>query len=109
LDDARVALGRALALYEQTGDPSGQGLAHGDLAIYWERRGRPAEALAHGRRALECYEAAGDLRARAGALNSIGWCHVLLGEYRQALVYCRRALVEVRRFGDRCSEANTLD
>jgi tetratricopeptide (TPR) repeat protein len=43
------------------------------------------------------------------ALNMVGWCHVQLGEYEQALTYCEQALAFFQLDGDRYGEAHAWD
>ncbi|WP_159026248.1 tetratricopeptide repeat protein, partial [Streptomyces stelliscabiei] len=47
--------------------------------------------------------------ATASALNSVGWCHILLGQYEQALAPCREALALQRELGDDTNAAHSCD
>jgi tetratricopeptide (TPR) repeat protein len=62
---------------------------------------RPADALSRARRALELVRAAGHLPGQAMALNDVGFCHVLLGDYQQAIANCEQALDAIREAGAR--------
>jgi Tetratricopeptide repeat len=46
---------------------------------------------------------------RLMSLNDIGYCHAMLGNYRQAIVYCERALAGSREAGERNWESATWD
>ena len=46
---------------------------------------------------------------QARALNAVGWLHAQLGEYRPAVIHCRKALRILRSIGDRYGQASTLD
>ncbi|MER5195651.1 tetratricopeptide repeat protein [Streptomyces sp. NPDC002755] len=55
---------------------------------------------------------ADDRRSRtaiASALNAVGWGHVLLGRYQQALDHCRQALALCLELGDDINAAHTWD
>ena len=54
------------------------------------------------------YRAAGDRRGEASALNGVGWCHARLGDYQQALAYCRQALALHRRRSATATARRTL-
>ncbi|MDH6708873.1 tetratricopeptide (TPR) repeat protein [Kitasatospora sp. MAA19] len=76
---------RALALFESTGDSSGQALALNLVSWYLTRLGRAREALPYGLRALELARSCGSLPAQSSIWDSIGYIHHHLGEYEQAL------------------------
>jgi tetratricopeptide (TPR) repeat protein len=72
--------------------------ALGDLA---GRDDRPADMLTHCLRARQLYEHAADANAQVGVLNNIGYSYALLGDYRQALDFCERAVAGARDLGER--------
>ncbi len=109
-DDAHTQLRHALDLATQGGDQVGQAHTHNTLAYLWERRGRPAQALNHARQALDLFRAAGHQSGlQAETLNAVGWYHALLGDHRQALIYCQQALILFQELHDRYGQAATWD
>lgn len=60
-------------------------------------------------RALRLFRRAGHRPGIATALNSLGWYHSLMGDHRQALVYCEDALTRAQELGHRPAEAATWD
>src|SRR5581483_4960957 len=80
-------------LFTMLGDLTGQGYARWGLAEVAEMQGWPGEAIEHHLYAVEANRGAGQRIAEALALDGIGRCHALLGDYRQAVEYCDRALV----------------
>jgi DNA-binding SARP family transcriptional activator/tetratricopeptide (TPR) repeat protein len=108
-DRAADHLRRALDLYREPADRSGQAHTHGTLSWLLERQGMHHTALDHSRRALGLYQALGDRNMQANALNTVGWHHALLGDHHQALRCCRDALALLRELGDRVGEAVTWD
>lgn len=45
----------------------------------------------------------------ANTHNSVGWCHALLGDHRQAIEHCRRSLALLDRLDDPVGMAGALD
>jgi DNA-binding SARP family transcriptional activator len=104
----------ALRLFGQAGDPLWEGRVLGSLTWLAERDQRPADALTHAMRSMELFTAAGHPAGQALALNDIGYCHALLGDYQRSIAYCERALAifrdaETRDAGSRDWEAATWD
>ena len=106
---ADTHLRRALCLYGQIGDHLGEAQTHHYLTNLRERQHRPGEALAQAQQALECYETCGHRRGQAQALNTVGWCRALLGDYQQAITHCQQALTLLQTLDDREGQANALD
>ncbi|HWM04677.1 MAG TPA: BTAD domain-containing putative transcriptional regulator [Actinophytocola sp.] len=105
-DEAHQQLREALTLF--AGDAVG--LARTHLAISWthDRRSCPAEALAHGRTALDLYRSANVRSGQARALNIIGWSYAQLRDHR-ALAACRLAITLHHDLGDHYGEAASWD
>jgi DNA-binding SARP family transcriptional activator/tetratricopeptide (TPR) repeat protein len=99
----------ALRLFGLAGDPLWEGRVQGSLAWLAERDQRPADALDRAMRSLELFTAAGHPAGQAMALNDIGYCHALLGDYQRSIAYCERALAAFRDAGNRDWEAATWD
>jgi tetratricopeptide (TPR) repeat protein len=98
----------ALRHFAAAGDHVSQAHVHASLAWVAERQQRPADALGHSLAALDLHHAAG--RPGPGAvmaLNDVGYCHALLGNYAEAVAYCERALAASQELGERNWEAAT--
>jgi DNA-binding SARP family transcriptional activator/tetratricopeptide (TPR) repeat protein len=108
-DDAVAAIERALGVFTELEDLSGQARAHRSVASAYERQGRDSEALHHTRCAYDLHVKRANEQGQAIALNAMGWYYARLGEYRHALRQCGRALVLLRRLGHRQAEAATWD
>jgi Tfp pilus assembly protein PilF len=108
-DEASDELGRALDLYRQLGDATGQAHTHNAFAYLYHRRDDPARALEHSRQALDLFRAAGHRNGQANALNQAGWFQTLLGDHEQALVSCRQALDLHQELDNRVGQAGTWD
>jgi tetratricopeptide (TPR) repeat protein len=93
LDEADAHFRNALGLFTELGDLAGQGYTRWGLAEVAEMQGRPGEAIEHHWYGVEANRAAGQRIAEALALDGIGRCHALLGDYQQAVEYCEQALV----------------
>ena len=95
-DQARAQLTGSLELYQRLGD-RGQGRVHQTLGWLAERQGRNEDALGHADQALALYQATGDQDRLAAALNNVGWCHALLGNYQRSREFTQQALAAYRR------------
>jgi hypothetical protein len=71
--------------------------------------GRPADALLHTRRVLHLYCVTGDKVGKANALARVGWCQTLLGDHREAIGSCKRALCLLEELGDGYGTASVLE
>ncbi|HEY3502579.1 MAG TPA: BTAD domain-containing putative transcriptional regulator [Actinocatenispora sp.] len=110
--DAQETFRQAIARYEQLGDPAARADAHSSLAWLCISAHDHRQALDHMRRVLAHYERTTDRRGvarTARALETIGWCHVALGEPTAAVEPLRRALDIEGDLGDRGGQAATLD
>jgi tetratricopeptide (TPR) repeat protein len=106
---ARLHLKRALQLYAQVGDLTGQGHTYVNLALVRERESCYGEALNYAQQAFGLFHAVGYLRGQADALNNTGWYHALMGQHEEALASCEQALVLYQELGDSDGQAGTWD
>jgi tetratricopeptide (TPR) repeat protein len=109
LDDAHAHMSRALDTYVELGDDKGTANAHEGLSLICEMQDRYAEALEHSRRALALLRAASRTEVVGRLMNSVGWCHGLLGDHAIALAYCEEALAHNQGLADRAGEAESWD
>lgn len=110
VDEAYNHYHRALELYHQVEDQGGQARTHTNLALLLEQTQNHAEALTHALQSLTIHRSLDDKGVgHANALNTVGWCYALVGDYRQTLVHCQEAIVLHRRINDRDGEAATWD
>jgi tetratricopeptide (TPR) repeat protein len=126
-DDARSHFAAALGLYEALGDRLGQARVHLDLGLSYEFRERhhdvfgatPARprqerdedthaALAHARRALELFRAAGHSAGEAAACTAVGRSLALYGSAEDAVGYGERAVQMNHDLNDVRAEAIAL-
>lgn len=84
------------------------GAAHGRMGRLYRQRGDYDRALEHFQMAFDLFEAAGDRRGVAGALDDMGSIHWLRGDYHLALERHRKALGIRRALGDKRSIALSL-
>jgi tetratricopeptide (TPR) repeat protein len=109
-DRAHTHLHRALDLYRQTSDQTGQAQAHQDLAVLHSQQTQHlATALDHARQALDRFQTARHPAGQARALNITGWLHAELGTYHLALASCQQALVLHQELDDRFGQAQTWE
>jgi tetratricopeptide (TPR) repeat protein len=99
----------SLRRFEKIGDLVSQARIHDSLAWLSEREQRPADALRHAQESFDLFSAAGNRPGQAMALNDIGYCHGLLGQYAEAIACCERALTAIREVGEPHWEAATWD
>ena len=109
-DGAHRHYRRALELYRDNAHLGGQARTETNLALLLEQQGRYEPALEHALRALELQQRLGDDGVgRANALNTVAWCHALLGRHDLAVRYCRQAIAEHEAIRDLDGLAATLD
>jgi tetratricopeptide (TPR) repeat protein len=106
---ARAHLQRALELYVQLGDLTGQGHTYVNLALVSERESSYGQALNDARQAFRLFEAVGYLRGQADALNNVGWYQALNGRHEEALASCEQALAMYQELDDSDGQAGTWD
>jgi tetratricopeptide (TPR) repeat protein len=102
-------LTRALACFEETGDPVNQAHTHQVFLLYFVLSGDERSGLVHVERALALYQGVGATRWRAMALNNLGWCLAQCGQEERAHECCLEALEACRDLGFTRGEAATLD
>jgi tetratricopeptide (TPR) repeat protein/DNA-binding SARP family transcriptional activator len=108
-DQASEHYQRALELYEQAGEVTGQAHTLLGMARAQEWQHRFGAALEHAERALALFRTT-DLRAgEATALNAAGWVLALAGQDERAVTYCRQALALHQQLGNTFDEASTWD
>jgi len=108
--EASPYFGQALRLLEKIGGwHSSRVIAQSSLIGIAEQQERHDDMLGHALRALELSRAAGDRILEMMSLNDVGYCHAMLGNYRQAIVCCERALAGSREAGERNRESATWD
>ncbi|MFD9285850.1 BTAD domain-containing putative transcriptional regulator [Streptomyces mirabilis] len=115
--EAAAEAQRAVELFTTVGDLRAAAESYRTLAWAQEQNGDLDAALDAAKQSLELFrtcesQAPDPVRVRtsiASALNAVGWNHVLLGEYRQALDYCREALALCLELGDDLNAAHTWD
>ena len=95
-------------MFGELGDHGGLGQTYLNLAYILNADGDYADALRYSQRAHDHYRAAGQA-GQANALNSIGWFHAKLGDYRLALSRCQQALATLQELHDTLSAAYTMD
>ena len=86
---------QALALFQQTGNHTGQGWARAALAEHHARLGDDELARGYARQALELGPATSNLFWLAVAWDALGVTHARLGEPRQAIGCYRQGLALV--------------
>jgi DNA-binding SARP family transcriptional activator len=108
-DTAEHRLQRAITLYESLDDRTGLAQTLHNYVEECFLRGRPDEALAHGREAIRLYRLAGNRPGECRSLNAVGYLYAVRGDYAQAIASCSEALGQQRQLGDHNGQAATLD
>ncbi|GAB1641176.1 BTAD domain-containing putative transcriptional regulator [Krasilnikovia sp. MM14-A1259] len=106
---AQSHLRQAFALFTEVGILTGAARTALHLSYLEERQDHLEEAHRYNEQGLALYEASGQRRGQADALNAVGWTHGLLGRYAEALAYCSKALVVLEEIGHEPGVAATLD
>jgi tetratricopeptide (TPR) repeat protein len=110
VDEGYAHYNRALELYQRVGDLGGQARTHTNLALLLEQTQSHQEALQHALQSLRLHRGLDDTGVgHANALNTVGWCYALVGDYRRTLEHCQEAIVLHREINDRDGEAATWD
>jgi len=104
--DAELLYGESLRLLQELrGHLTSQAMIQARLGRLLGRKGYLDRSLCHAQRALDLHRSVGDRLLEAGSLNDVGYCHALLGNYRQAIAYCELSLAQIRTFGEPGHEA----
>jgi DNA-binding SARP family transcriptional activator len=105
-DEAEPLFAQSLRLFERLGGHrESRAMIHSGLAWLSERRHRPAEALRHLQQAHDLRQAAGNRLLQAMALNDLGYGYALVGNHKQAIDCCERALAGIQEFDEPSTEA----
>src|SRR5690606_13940535 len=99
---------KALTLYRDVGDISGQAKTLSDQASALSRSGRPDEALRSARAALPLMEQLGEQRAASRVASNLGELHAEAGDHETAVHRFRAALATARSLGDADTEFAAL-
>jgi CHAT domain-containing protein/tetratricopeptide (TPR) repeat protein len=91
-DKALVEISRALELYREINDKSGEGLALTAMGLWHSSTQDHSRALEINKEALQIFHAIGDQHSEAIALNAIGQAYQNLSEYANALSSFKNAL-----------------
>lgn len=100
---------RALALWTDAGDRSGQALAHLNLGYSFYDAGDIQKAATHYQQALAFRQTMDDRRGEALARTAIGGVYSFLGEHQLALDSHNEATKLFRDIGDHLGEAAALN
>jgi DNA-binding SARP family transcriptional activator/tetratricopeptide (TPR) repeat protein len=108
-EDALDHLHQALTLAEHNHNLFQQAQIHSGLAEAWEGQGGVQQALDHAHHSLDLFHSLDLPGWEAVALNQMGWCAGLLGDYDTAREHCQAALTLHRDHHILPGEAATLD
>jgi DNA-binding SARP family transcriptional activator/tetratricopeptide (TPR) repeat protein len=109
--DAEAAIShleRALAVYQEIGDPALEAAAIINLGNVYGALGELDEAVVQFKRVLTLNGPDGDWQLRRAATTNIGSTLLQLGRYQEALPYLRDALEVCHSHRDTANEANAL-
>jgi tetratricopeptide (TPR) repeat protein len=107
--EANTQLEHALAMQDELRNTSVSATVHRIACHLFSRQERHREAVHHGRQAVEAFRAIGDRGSQGGALNTVGWSLIQIGEYQQALACCHEALTLHQEVPDPRGEAAAWD
>ena len=109
LEGSAQHLGRALPLYESSGDERNLALARFNLGVTCARRGALQDAATHYRVALGAWTRLGDAFLTADTLHALGNLQFVRGDYGEAFQLLERALTRSRQLGYLSLQADVLD
>ena len=109
LKEALNSFARALERWTQSGDRSGQALAHLNLGYTHSDSGNLQKASDHFQQALALWRTVQDQRGEALAQTALGAINSFLGERQLALNAYEQALRIFRTYGDQQSEGVALN
>lgn len=109
LKEALDSFARALKLWSESGDRSGQALAHLNLGYTHSDSGNLQKASDHFQQALTLWRTVQDQRGEALSQTALGAINSFLGERQLALNAYQQALRIFRAYGDQQSEGVALN
>lgn len=109
LKEALDSFARALELWTESGDRSGQALAHLNLGYTHSDSGNLQKASDHFQQALALWRTVQDQRGEALSQTALGAINSFLGERQLALNGYQQALRIFRTYGDQQSEGVALN
>ena len=109
MEQALDYLERALSIYRESGNRSGEARTLNDLGRVYSELGNRDRARSDYESALRIYQEQGDRQGEGSALNNLGWVFVVLGQDKRAREHYEQALAIYREMGDRLGEAATLN
>ncbi len=108
-DEAIAAHTLALQACRDLDDPARIARAALELSVVSQQTGHPEATLLLAEEAAAIYNARGDVRGRAEAVDRVGMAHYYSGRFREALAYFHDATELYRACGDWHGVAVTLD
>jgi CHAT domain-containing protein len=105
---AEIEISRALELYREINDKSGEGLALTAMGVRYSSNQDYSRAIEIHKEALEIFHGIGDRYSEAIALNAIGEAYQYLGEYSNALSHHKNALTLFENTSSSEAAAGTL-
>ncbi len=109
MEQAREYLEKALEIYRQDGNHTGEGRVLNDLGRVFADLGNKEKACGDYEEALRIYQEQGDSLGEGSALKNLGWVYISMGQNKQAQQYYEQALGVFREQGDRLGEGATLN
>ena len=109
MEQAREYLEKALQIYRQDGNHTGEGKVLNDLGRVFADLGNKEQACGDYEEALRIYQEQGDTLGEGSALKNLGWVYIAMGQNKQAQQYYEQALSIFREQGDRVGEGATLN
>lgn len=100
---------RAIDLYGQLGDRTGEALSHRHLAWTYHEKTDYERAISHHRQALALFRWSGHRLGEASSLNGLGWTTAHLGDHQAALGLCEHALRIADQLNDKHMQAAARD
>lgn len=107
-NQALAEISRALQLYREINDRSGEGLVLTAMALWHSSNGDYSRAIELNNEALEIFRAIGDRHSEAVALNAVGQAYEDLKEPSNALAYFYGALRVFENIGALDAAAGTI-
>ena len=109
LEDALVLFKQALAIYQEVGDKTGEGVMLNNIGQIYDVWGDYNEALSYLKQSLAILQNIGDRTREGTTLNNIGGYHRKQGENDKALHLYKQSLSIFRKTGDKLKEGGVLN